>query len=55
MGTRSAAMDAIKSAQQKALTEVCLEKHKKRFDDLNENQRNKIKKQFPVLFQQTFQ
>ena len=46
--------DAIKKAQQNALTELCLQLHKKIFDDLSERQQDKIKKRFPVLFQQKF-
>lgn len=54
MGTKGAAMDAIKEAQEKALKEICLEKHKKLFDALSEGQKNKIRKQFPVLFQTNY-
>lgn len=46
--------DAIKKAQQNALIELCLQLHKKTFDELSERQQDKIKKRFPVLFQQKF-
>lgn len=50
----SSMTNAIKKAQQDVLTELCLQLHKKRFDELNDRQQNKIKKQYPVLFQQKF-
>lgn len=51
---QAAMINAIKKAQQEVLIELCLQLHKKRFDELNERQQDKIKKQYPVLFQQTF-
>jgi len=45
---------AIKEAQGKALIDVCLQKHKKLFNDLSSRQQEKIVKQFPVLFQQDY-
>jgi biopolymer transport protein ExbD len=54
MGTKGAVLDAIKDAQQKALTELCLQKHKKTFDSITSRQKNKIRKQFPVLFQEQY-
>jgi hypothetical protein len=36
------------------LKELCLEKHKKLFEDINGRQQEKIRKQFPVLFQTHF-
>lgn len=47
--------DAIKEAQGKALTDICLQKHEKRFDDLSSRQQQKIKKHFPVLFQTSYE
>jgi len=41
----------IKSGQKKALTELCLEKYKKLFENINGRQQEKLKKNFPVLFQ----
>lgn len=55
MGIRNSAMDAIEKAQKKVLTEVCLEKHKKLFENLSTRQQAKIKRQFPVLFQESYQ
>jgi biopolymer transport protein ExbD len=48
------AKNAIKEAQKKALIDVCLQKHKKLFDDLSNSQQNKIRRQLPVLFQQDY-
>lgn len=45
---------AILEAQQKALTDICLQKYKKLFEDLSSNQQEKIRKQFPVLFQKDY-
>ncbi|HWC53294.1 MAG TPA: hypothetical protein VG676_06910 [Chitinophagaceae bacterium] len=47
-------INAIKKAQQNALTELCLQLHKKTFDELSARQQDKIKKQYPILFQQKF-
>jgi biopolymer transport protein ExbD len=55
MGVKNSAMDAIQKAQKKVLTEVCLEKHKKLFESLSIRQQEKIRRQFPVLFQESFQ
>lgn len=55
MGVRGASMDAIKQAQKNALTDICLEKHKKLFDALSSGQQKRIEKQFPVLFQVNYQ
>jgi len=52
MGTRGSVLDAIKQAQEKALTEVCLQKYRKTFEGLSENQKAKMRKNFPVLFQE---
>jgi biopolymer transport protein ExbD len=54
MNTKETVKKAILEAQKKALTDLCLQKHKKLFDDLNNHQQIKIRKQFPVLFQQDF-
>ncbi len=45
---------AVREGQAKALTEICLQKHKKRFDEISSSQQKKIKKRFPVLFQQKY-
>jgi len=44
----------IKEGQKKALISVCLQKYKKTFDSLDEKKQDKLKKQFPVLFQTDF-
>ena len=44
----------IKEGQKKALVSVCLQKYKKTFDSLDEKKQEKLKKQFPVLFQTDF-
>jgi hypothetical protein len=51
---KDSTMDAIRKAQKKALADICLEKYKKLFEDINSRQQDKIRKQFPVLFQQDF-
>ncbi len=45
---------AIREGQAKALTDVCLQKHKKRYEEVSSSQQKKIRKRFPVLFQQQF-
>jgi hypothetical protein len=45
---------AVKEAQQKTLQKYCVQKHKKRFEDISSNQQQKIKKHFPVLFQTSY-
>lgn len=42
---------SIHEAQQKTLIDVCLQKHKKLYEDLSSRQQQKIRKEFPVLFQ----
>lgn len=41
----------IKTAQEKTLTVLSLHKHKKRFENISSSKQEKIRKQFPVLFQ----
>lgn len=53
-GIRTAAAGAIKKAQENALIELCLQLHKKRFEDLSGRQQDKIRRQYPVLFQQKY-
>jgi biopolymer transport protein ExbD len=48
------AINAIKKAQQNALIEICLEKHKKLYESLSRGQQRKIRKQFPALFQSDY-
>lgn len=44
----------IKIGQKRALTELCLQKHKDFFENISQRQQEKIKKQFPVLFQTNY-
>ena len=44
----------IANGQKKALTQLCLEKHKKLFENISSRQQAKLKKNFPVLFQTTY-
>lgn len=53
-GEEKTVTTAIKKGLQNALTELCLQLHKKTFDELTQRQQDKIKKHFPALFQQKF-
>lgn len=44
----------IKAGQQKALTELCLQKYRDFFEHITQRQQAKLKKQFPVLFQTNY-
>jgi len=44
----------VVNGQKKALNELCLEKYKRLFEDINSRQQQKLKKNFPVLFQTTY-
>ena len=46
-----AVLKEIREGQKRALTELCLEKYKKLFDNLEQKKQEKLKKQYPVLFQ----
>jgi hypothetical protein len=52
MGLKGAALDAILEAQQNTLNELCQKKYNLSFDKLDPAMQEKIKKQFPVLFQE---
>ncbi len=52
MGVRGAALDAVKEGQEKALREVCVSKYNQPFDKLSASQQKRVKRQFPVLFQE---
>lgn len=52
--TKTATIKSVKEAQQRTLTIYSLFKHKKKYEDLPESKKEKIKKQFPILFQQDF-
>lgn len=44
----------IARGQKKALNELCIEKYKKLFDDISARQQEKLKKNFKVLFQESY-
>ncbi len=44
----------INEAQKRALRQVCVEKFSKSFDGLEKRKQDKLKKQFPVLFQTNY-
>jgi len=44
----------IAIGQKKALNELCLEKYKRVFEDISGRQQEKLKKNFPVLFQKDY-
>jgi hypothetical protein len=44
----------IKDAQRRALIELSLQKYNRTFDNLEERRKDKLKKMFPVLFQESF-
>jgi hypothetical protein len=44
----------IKEGQSRALRQICTEKYKKLYDELDEGAQKKIRKQFPILFQTDF-
>lgn len=46
--------DAIKEAQSKTLTMLCLHKYKKKFEDIGSRKQDRLQKQYPALFQQTY-
>jgi hypothetical protein len=41
----------IQEGQRKALTELCLLRYKKLFENIEQRKQDKLRKQFPVLFQ----
>ena len=47
-------MSAIKIGQEKTLTVLSLHKYKKRFEDIGTSKQDKIRKNFPVLFQNSY-
>ncbi len=47
-------VNEIKQGQKKALTEVSLQKYRRTYDGLEKKQQEKLKKLFPVLFQENF-
>ncbi len=49
-----AVINEIKEGQKRALIELCLQKHRKLYESLSPKQQEKLKKQFPVLFQTNY-
>jgi hypothetical protein len=47
----SPVLQEIKEGQRLALVAVCLEKYRKRFEDLDAKEQDKLRKKSPVLFQ----
>ena len=45
----------IANGLKKTLNELCLEKYKKLYDDISSRQQNKLKKNFKVLFQSSYE
>lgn len=52
MGMKGSVLDAVKEAQTKALDILCVDKYHKPFDKLSATQQQKVRKNFPVLFQE---
>ncbi len=52
--TKTATLKSVQEAQQRTKTMYALFKYKKKFEDLSDSKKDKIKKQFPILFQQEF-
>jgi hypothetical protein len=44
----------IQEGQRRALTELCLEKYRALFENIEKRKQEKLKKQFPVLFQTSY-
>jgi hypothetical protein len=51
---RNSVITEIKKAQENALSDLCLHLYKKKYNDLTSKQQGKIKRKFPVLFQNDF-
>ncbi len=51
---QAATEKALKEAQQKTLQQYSVHKYKKKFEETTSSQQRKVKKLFPVLFQQNF-
>ena len=45
----------IQEGQKKTLTDLCLDKYKKLYENIDKKNKDKIQKQFPVLFQKYYQ
>ncbi|HEV7782138.1 MAG TPA: hypothetical protein VGO58_12780 [Chitinophagaceae bacterium] len=44
----------VQEGQRRALTELCLEKYKRLYESIDKKKQNRLKKQFPVLFQSSY-
>ena len=44
-------LEEIRDGQRRALIELCLDKYKSLFENIEKRKQDKLKKQFPVLFQ----
>ena len=44
-------LEEIKQGQKRALTDLCLQKYKNFFSSIDKRKQDKLRKQFPVLFQ----
>lgn len=51
---QAATEKALKEGLQKALQQLCVHRFKKKYEAISKGQQQKLKKQFPVLFQQVF-
>ena len=47
-------INEVKEGQRRALTELCLEKYKRLYENIDKKKQARLKKQFPVLFQESF-
>lgn len=45
----------IQEGQKRALKDLCLDKYKKLYDNIDKKNQDKVQKQFPVLFQKDYQ
>lgn len=52
---KQSVINGIKEGMSRALTDICLQKHEKKYDALDTKKQEKLKKQFPVLFQEKFE
>ena len=52
--TKAETGKAVKEAQQRTLTMYALFKYKKKYEDLTDSKKSKIREKLPVLFQQEF-
>ena len=52
MTVQGAVTEAIQLAQKNALRDICLQKFKKLYDNIDSGQQKKLQRQFPILFQE---